>query len=118
MFKNLKVPHVFALLSMVIIAAGLLSYFVPSGNFQREEVAIGSLTRTVVVPGSYEAIPKHYSLKGVFLGDEVEGKATPVGLLGFLTAIPKGLEQTADIIFFIFLIAFNGSSSSLIPSFY
>ena len=104
MFKNIKIPHVFALLAMVIIAAGLLSYVIPSGSFEREEIAVGNLTRTVVIPGSYQPIAKHYSVKGLFLGDEVTGKATPVGLMGFLTAIPKGLEQTADIIFFIFLI--------------
>ena len=104
MIRNLKIPHVFALLAMVILAAGLLSYVVPSGRFQREEITTGNLTRTVVIPGSYQSIPKHYSVKGLFFGDEVVGKATPVGLMGFLTAIPKGLEQTADIIFFIFLI--------------
>ncbi len=104
MLSKIKIPHVFALLAMVILVAGLLSYIVPSGSFEREEISIGTMKRTVVVPGSYQPIPKHYSLKGVFLGDEVEGKATPVGVMGFLTAIPKGLEQTADIIFFIFLI--------------
>ena len=104
MLKNIKIPHVFALLAMVILAAGLLSYVVPSGSFERKEVAVGNLTRTVVIPGSYQPIPKHYSVKGFLLGDEVVGKATPVGLMGFLTAIPKGLEETADIIFFIFLI--------------
>lgn len=104
MIRNLKIPHVFALLAMVIVAAGLLSYVVPSGSFQREEITTGNLTRTVVVPGSYQSIPKHYSIKGLFIDDEIVGKATPVGIMGFLTAIPKGLEQTADIIFFIFLI--------------
>ncbi len=104
MFKNIKIPHVFALLAMVILAAGLLSYVVPSGSFERKELAVGNLTRTVVIPGSYQPIPKHYSFKGLLLGDEVAEKATPVGVMGFLTAIPKGLEETADIIFFIFLI--------------
>lgn len=104
MFKNIKIPHVFALLAMVIIAAGLLSYVIPSGSFERKEIAVGNLTRTVVIPGSYQPIAKHYSVRGLLLGDEVTGKATPVGLMGFLSAIPRGLEQTADIIFFIFLI--------------
>jgi uncharacterized ion transporter superfamily protein YfcC len=38
------------------------------------------------------------------LGEEIENKATPVGLHGFLTAIPRGMEAAADIIFFIFVI--------------
>ncbi|MEZ4979982.1 MAG: Na+/H+ antiporter NhaC family protein [Saprospiraceae bacterium] len=49
-------------------------------------------------------MPKNYSFKGVLIGDEVEGKATPVSILQFLTAVPRGLESTADIIFFIFII--------------
>ena len=32
------------------------------------------------------------------------GKATPVGILGFLTAVPRGMEKSADIIFFIFIV--------------
>lgn len=104
MFKSIKIPHVFALLTFVILAVSLLSYIIPSGSYQREEVQIGNLTRTVVIPGSFQKTSKNYSLKGFFIGDEVEGKATPVGVLAFLSAIPKGLEQSADIIFFIFLI--------------
>ena len=104
MLSSIKIPHVFALLTIVILIACLFSYIIPSGSYQREEVQIGPLSRTVVIPGSYKTIPKNYSLKGFFIGEEIPGKATPVGLMGFLTAIPKGLEASADIIFFIFLI--------------
>ncbi|MCP4459589.1 MAG: hypothetical protein GY816_16430 [Cytophagales bacterium] len=79
-----------------------LSYVIPSGSFERKEVQLGQLTRTVVITGSYEKVPKNYSVKGFLVGDEVDGKATPVGLLGFLSAIKKGLERSTDIIFFIF----------------
>jgi uncharacterized ion transporter superfamily protein YfcC len=65
---------------------------------------IGGTERTLVKPGTFREIPKHYSLRGITLGDEASGKASPVGLHGFLTAIPRGLEQSADIVFFIFLI--------------
>ena len=104
MLSSVKIPHVFALLTIVILIASLFSYIIPSGSFLREEVQIGELTRTVVIPGSFEKIPKNYSLMGVLVGEEVPGKATPVSILGFLSAIPLGLESSADIIFFIFLI--------------
>ncbi|MFY0652573.1 MAG: YfcC family protein [Cyclobacteriaceae bacterium] len=104
MIRFIKLPHVFVLLTIIILVVSLFSYVVPSGSFERKEMEIGTIKRIVVVPGSYKPIPKHYSLKGVFIGDEVEGKATPIGLLGFLSAIPKGLESSAEIIFFIFLI--------------
>jgi len=57
-----------------------------------------------VIPGSYEAAPKHYSLKGAIIGEEVEGEASPVSLVQFISAVPRGMEEAADIIFFIFVI--------------
>ncbi|MEP2025767.1 MAG: hypothetical protein ABJI85_13960, partial [Reichenbachiella sp.] len=104
MLNSIKIPHVFALLTIIILVASVFSYIIPSGSYQRKEIQVGQMTRTVVVPDSFEEIPKHYSIKGIFVGDEVEGKATPVSIFGFLKAIPKGLEESADIIFFVFLI--------------
>jgi uncharacterized ion transporter superfamily protein YfcC len=80
------------------------SYFVPSGSFQRETKKIGSIERTLVIPGTYEVLDKKYSFKGTIFGEEVENKATPVSFFGFLSAIPRGMENAADIIFFIFII--------------
>lgn len=102
--KQIKIPHVFVLLTGVIFFCSLLTYILPSGTYQREEKTYGELTRTVVIPGTYEKSAKHISLKGVIIGDKQEGKVSPVSFLGFLTAIPRGLEQAADIIFFIFII--------------
>ena len=99
-----KVPHVFVLLTFVILAAAIATWIAPSGEYQRETKTIDGHERTLLVPGTYEHLDKHYSLEGLLLGDEVEGKASPVGLHGFLTAIPRGLEAAADIIFFIFII--------------
>lgn len=102
--RSLKIPHVFVLLLGVILVCSIATYFVPSGEYQREERTYGELTRTVVIPGTYATFPKHYSLKGVMIGDEAEGHATPVSLLGFLSAVPRGMEGAADIIFLIFIL--------------
>jgi len=56
------------------------------------------------VPGTYKELPKHISPKGIIIGEEVEGEASPVSIFGFLSAIPRGMEEAADIIFFIFII--------------
>ncbi len=101
---RLKVPHVFVLLAGVILVCSLATYVIPSGAYQRELREVEGRTRTLLVPGTYESLPKHISVRGMLLGDDVEGEATPVGLHGFLTAIPRGMEQAADIIFFIFII--------------
>jgi len=99
-----KVPHVFVLLTVVIFVSSVLTWIVPSGEFERETKEIEGQERTLLVPGTFHHLDKHYSVRGLALGDEAEGKASPVGLHGFLTAIPRGLEEAADIIFFIFII--------------
>lgn len=102
--KSIRMPHVFVLLLSVIFISSLLSYIIPSGEFIREEKVVAGLKKTLVIPGTYSEKVKHYSLNGIFLDEEIEGKSTPVSLMGFLTAVPKGMEEAADIIFFIFII--------------
>lgn len=102
--KNFKIPHVFIFLFWIIILCSLLTYFIPSGSFERTTKDFGSMTRTVVVPDSYEQVPKHYSLKASLIGEEIEGKSTPVSVLGVLEAIPKGLGDSAVLVFYVFII--------------
>ena len=102
--SRLKVPHVFVLLAGVILCCSIATYFIPSGTYVREERTYGALTRTVVVPGTYQSLPKHVSPVGVLAGDREEGRASPTSVLGFLSAIPRGMEGAADIIFFIFIV--------------
>jgi uncharacterized ion transporter superfamily protein YfcC len=102
---RLRIPHVFALLTMVTALAAIATWIVPSGEFRRETRIVEGRERTVVVPGTYRSQPKAVSIRGALVGDEApEGAARPVSLLGFLTAVPRGLEDAADIIFFIFII--------------
>ncbi len=102
--KKIKVPHVFTLLTAIILICSLLTYVVPSGTYDRETKVVAGMKKTLVIPDTYRTIPKHYSLEGALIGDEKKDAATPVGLHGFLTAIPRGMEDAADIIFFIFII--------------
>jgi uncharacterized ion transporter superfamily protein YfcC len=99
-----KIPHVFVLLTLVILVSAVATWVVPSGSYDRETRVIDGHERTLLIPGTFQHLDKHYSPQGVLLGDEAAGKASPVGLHGFLTAIPRGLEAAADIIFFIFII--------------
>lgn len=102
--KNIEMPHVFVLLTMVIFFCSLLTYFIPSGFYERKEMDVDGITRNVVIPGTYKSIEKEITTKGFILGEQVEDKATPVSITGFLSAIPRGLEKSADIVFFIFII--------------
>jgi uncharacterized ion transporter superfamily protein YfcC len=102
--KKMEMPHVFTLLTIIIFFLSMLTYIIPSGSYEREEIEVSGLTRNVVKPGTYISSEKHISAKGVFLGDKQEGKASPVSITGFLSAIPRGLEKSADIVFFIFIL--------------
>ncbi len=102
--SRFKVPHVFVLLTIVVFVCSLFTWVVPSGQYDRETKLVEGKERTLLVPGTFEHVEKHISIRGALLGDPVEGKATPVGAQSFLSAIPRGLEAAADIIFFIFII--------------
>jgi len=99
-----KFPHVFVLLTGVIFLCSLATYVIPSGVYDRETRLVEGHERILLKPGTFRRVEKHFSLQGVLLGKKIEGKASPVGLHGFLTAIPRGMEKAADIIFFIFII--------------
>jgi uncharacterized ion transporter superfamily protein YfcC len=103
--ERIRVPHVFVLLTVLVFVVSLATYVVPSGEFQRETRVIEGSERTLVVPGTYTRMPKAFSVQGVLVGgDAPEGTAAPVSVRGFLTAIPRGLVESADIIFMIFII--------------
>lgn len=102
---RIRIPHVFTLLFVGICVCAALSWIVPSGRYARVERTVSGLTRQVVVPGSFETMPKHITAATPWF-DVVppEGAASPVGVQGVLTAIPRGLEQSADIVFFLFVL--------------
>lgn len=99
-----RLPHVFIFLFFIIIACSLLSYIVQSGAYERQKQVINKVEQSVVVSGSYKEIPKHISVKGVILEDVKADHASPTSLLSILTSVPKGLQQSASLIFFIFMI--------------
>lgn len=101
---KIKIPHVFIFLSGIILFCSILTYFIPSGSFERSTRTYGKVTQTVVVPGSYKEIPKHISAKAALVGEEVEGKSSPISILGTLSAIPKGLADSAVLVFYVFII--------------
>lgn len=81
----------------ILLLATTLTWLVGSGIFDRAE--------RLIVPGSYHAVDKHWSLVGLFVSVEVpDGLAAPVSLAQTLLAIPAGLERAADLIFMVLII--------------
>lgn len=102
--SRFKIPHIFIFLTWIILFAALLTYLIPSGAYQREQRIVKGVSQTIVVPGTYYEIPKYYSVKGIIIGDDQKDHSTPTSVLGLITAIPKGLQQSGGLIFFIFVI--------------
>jgi uncharacterized ion transporter superfamily protein YfcC len=102
--KSFKIPHVFIFLSAIILFCGMLTYLLPSGSFERIVKKTGNVEQTLVVTGTYKEIPKKISVQGVLLGEEANGFASPTSVLGLFTAIPKGLNEAAALIFFVLII--------------
>lgn len=78
MFR-LRLPHPLALLLGAVALAALCTWLIPAGEYQR---ALNEATaRTVVVPGTYQAVA-----------------ASPVGWFDLFVAIPRGIAAGADVI--------------------
>jgi len=99
-----RIPHVFTLLTGLVFLCSLLTFLVPSGEYEREDRVVEGRERTVLVPGTFTTLPKDYSLGGLLFDQESPGRASPESLEGALSAIPRGMVEAADIIFFIFII--------------
>ncbi len=88
--KKFNVPHVYILLLVLILIFSVLSYIIPAGQYDMMTIIDNPETgheRTVVDPDTFTYI-----------------ESTPVSLLQFLTAVPRGLQESAQIIFFIFIV--------------
>lgn len=80
---QLKTPHTYALLMMIIAIACVLTYIIPAGEYKRVDKG----GQTLVVPGSYHSIEQH-----------------GVSFLDLFRAVPEGLLTGGEIVFYIFLV--------------
>jgi uncharacterized ion transporter superfamily protein YfcC len=78
-----RVPHTFALLFGLVVVAAIATHWIPAGHYERQEVE----GRELVLPDSYQ---------------RVEGQ--PAGVIEVFLAYPRGLVETAYIVFYIFII--------------
>ncbi|MEZ0481935.1 YfcC family protein [Planococcus sp. SSTMD024] len=78
-----RIPHTYAILFLIMIAAMVASYLIPAGQYEREEVD----GRTVVIDNSF-----------------AEVEQSPVGFFELFKAIPTGMSEASSIIFYIFLV--------------
>ena len=82
--KKFQLPHIYVILFIFSALAAIATYFVPAGEFERVPGPDG---RETVNPESFTQI-----------------ESSPVGIVDFLTIIPRGLIEAGEIIFFTFMI--------------
>lgn len=86
--KKREFPHTYVIIFAIIILAGIMTYILPAGQYDRVEITMpdGS-TRTVV-----DAETFHYV------------DPSPVPPFEIMQAVPKGLVAASEIVFFIFVV--------------
>jgi uncharacterized ion transporter superfamily protein YfcC len=83
--KRSRFPHPLVLLMVFIILAGVATYLLPAGRYER--VKNEATGQTAVVAGSYQRV-----------------EPSPVGPWGVLSSIQKGMIDAAPVVFFVFLV--------------
>ncbi len=91
---GIKVPHTLVIIFSIIILMAIATYIVPGGAYERIVKEVNGQSRTVVLNGSF-----------TFVENESQG------LFKVMQAPVQGLEQSAEIIAFLFIV---GGAFSLI----
>lgn len=81
--RGIPIPHTYVLLFSITILMAILTWIVPAGQFERIEQG----GRTIAVPNSWQQVEQN-----------------PQGFMEVFMSIPKGLAESADIAFFIFIV--------------
>ncbi|NLY73259.1 MAG: putative basic amino acid antiporter YfcC [Tissierellia bacterium] len=86
--KKREFPHTYVIIFVIILIAGISTYVLPAGEYDRVQIEMpdGS-SRTVVDPDTF-----HYV------------DSNPVPFFNLMQAVPKGLVASAEVVFFIFVV--------------
>lgn len=82
--KKFQMPHIYVILFTFSALAAIATYFIPAGEFERVPGPDG---RESIDPNSFTEIA-----------------SDPVGIMEFLTVIPRGLIDAGEIVFFTFIV--------------
>lgn len=95
---SFHVPHVYVIIATIILIVAALTWIIPAGGFDTEEVEVNGVTREVAIPGTFKYL------------DE-SNPTTPIDLL---SSLHKGLVAGAEVTMLIFLV--NGAFKMVIDS--
>ncbi|MCF0163662.1 MAG: YfcC family protein [Bacteroidales bacterium] len=81
-----KVPHTFVIIGCMILLCGILTWFVPAGEFSHETVTVNGASRDVIVNGSYHTVEQSPQTWQIF-GSLLEGFQKQAGIIAFVLII-------------------------------
>ena len=85
--KKFVMPDTLIIVAAVVLIMAILSWVIPSGTYDYQEMDINGRIRNVAIDGTYHVIDK--------------SEVAPTGFLGFFAALYRGCVDAADIIFVI-----------------
>ena len=92
--KKFELPHVYTIAFALIIIFAILTWIIPSGQFERTTIDTAAGTREVAVAGSYHSVDKI----------DADGNDLRQGLDDVLMAPTKGIQAASDVVAFVLLI--------------
>lgn len=92
--KRIHMPHACTLIFMIIVIVAIMTWIIPSGEFQRQMVETSTGERSVVIAGTYEQVSKVLE----------DGTNLRQGLASILTAPTRGIQSAIEVIAFVFII--------------
>ena len=81
-----KVPHTFVIVFTLVVMAAILTWIIPGGEYDRKDIKVNGVDRTVIVDNSYHSVENSPQTWQVF------------------SALFSGFEKQAGIIVFILII--------------
>lgn len=92
--KRFHMPHAYTLIFLLIVLVAVLTWIIPSGEFQRTMVETSTGEREVVVAGTYHGVSKIAE----------DGTNLRQGIQAVLTAPALGIQNAIEVIAFVFII--------------
>lgn len=81
--RKVRIPHTLVIICAMILLCGVMTWFIPAGQFDHAEVVVNGSARDIIVPGSYHPVqqaPQTWQIFGAFLKGFQMQAAIIVGL--------------------------------------
>lgn len=88
-----SLPHSYTLIFLIIIAIAGLTWVVPSGQFDRQEIIVDGSAKTTIIPGTYHSVPK--------VSEEGDLRQ---GLAQIASAPMEGIINAVDVVAFVLIV--------------